>query len=183
MYPVPRICFRWCLAQGTVTMTRRQLPMRPAYASTYNGAQGETLARVVVDVRRPSFAHGHLYVALGRAEHRENIRILTAAHLCATDGVPLAKNVVCKELLMPETLNSDSKCSHQAAMKRPASRCLSPPASKRPNTESIQRHTQQDSSERCRPNPRFPRPWGPLPSHHPHEVAQCGSNGRPRHFR
>ena len=43
IYPLPRICFRWPIANGTTTMTRRQYPLRAAYAATYNGAQGVTL--------------------------------------------------------------------------------------------------------------------------------------------
>ncbi len=34
-FPLPRINFRWSIASGTTTMTRRQYPLRPAYASTY----------------------------------------------------------------------------------------------------------------------------------------------------
>ncbi|CAK0857922.1 unnamed protein product, partial [Prorocentrum cordatum] len=51
---------------GATTIVRRQFPLRPAYASTLNGAQGSTLARCVIDLRRSPFTHGHLYVALSR---------------------------------------------------------------------------------------------------------------------
>eukprot|EP00959_Pyramimonas_sp_CCMP1952_P008808 184295-Pyramimonas_sp.AAC.1 len=42
-FPLPRICFRWSLARGTAVMCRRQFPLRPADASTFNGSQGSTL--------------------------------------------------------------------------------------------------------------------------------------------
>ena len=48
-YPLPRIVFRWQIANGTSTIAR------PAYASTFNGGQGRTLARVSLDVRRNPF--------------------------------------------------------------------------------------------------------------------------------
>ena len=50
-FPLPRICFRWPLAHGTTTIVRRQYPLRPAYAITFNGAQGSTLDRCVLDSR------------------------------------------------------------------------------------------------------------------------------------
>ena len=61
-FPLPRICFRWPLAKGTTNIVRRQYPLRPAYACTFNGAQGSTLQRCVVDSRTSPFMHGHLYV-------------------------------------------------------------------------------------------------------------------------
>eukprot|EP00959_Pyramimonas_sp_CCMP1952_P465178 9487848-Pyramimonas_sp.AAC.1 len=30
-YPSPRICFKWQIASGTSTMTRRQYPLRPGH--------------------------------------------------------------------------------------------------------------------------------------------------------
>ncbi|CAK0805077.1 unnamed protein product [Prorocentrum cordatum] len=77
-FPLPRICFRWSLAKGATTIVRRQFPLRPAYASTLNGAQGSTLARCVIDLRRSPFTHGHLYAALSRASIK-NALLDTAA--------------------------------------------------------------------------------------------------------
>lgn len=65
-FPLPRICFRWPLAKGTTNIIRRQYPLRLAYASTFNGVQGSTLTRCVLDSRSSPFSHGQLYVALSR---------------------------------------------------------------------------------------------------------------------
>ena len=48
---------------------RTQFPLRLAYAFTYNRSQGQTLNKVLLDCRIPSFEHGHLYVAMSR--HRD----------------------------------------------------------------------------------------------------------------
>ena len=109
-FPLPRICFRWRIAGGTATMVRKQVPLRPAYASTYNGAQASTL--------------GHLYVALSRVQHRRDIRVLPAAGRLSSSGGALTKNVVWPELLLSE---NRAAIPHQSgARKRPASSMASP---------------------------------------------------------
>ena len=118
-FPLPRICFRWALARGTTTMVRRQLPLRPGYASTYNGSQGATLTRCVVDVRRSPFSHGHLYVALGRVPSRQAVRVLASPARLSPAGRALTKNVVWKELLLEETTTPSRMTS--SSRKRPAS--------------------------------------------------------------
>ncbi|KAG5543980.1 hypothetical protein RHGRI_016660 [Rhododendron griersonianum] len=45
-------------------MTRRQFPVRLAYAMTINKSQGQSVKFVGVDLRTPVFSHGQLYVAL-----------------------------------------------------------------------------------------------------------------------
>ena len=102
VFPLPRILFHWQIGRGVVTMSRRQFPLRPAYASTFNGAQGETLQTATVDIRQSPFSHGQLYVALGRVRHRTGLFILTTEERCATDGCPLAKNIVWPEFLLPD---------------------------------------------------------------------------------
>eukprot|EP00959_Pyramimonas_sp_CCMP1952_P167695 3504782-Pyramimonas_sp.AAC.1 len=92
-YPIPRIIFQWALGRGACAVLRRQLPLRPAYASTFNGAQGATLERCAVDARADPFAHGHLYVALGRVSHRMDLRILSFPDRRTPQGEPLIRNV------------------------------------------------------------------------------------------
>jgi hypothetical protein len=71
-----------------------QLPLRLAYATTFNGCVGLTLDRTVLDQRTPVFAHGQLYT---RIRHRRDSRILLK------EGVveAVSTNVVyCQLLLM-----------------------------------------------------------------------------------
>ena len=73
---VPRIPFDWKHGKVGMVVERMQFPLQLAYATTFNKAQGKTLARAVVDVRVPVFAHGQLYVALSRVRGRDCIRLL-----------------------------------------------------------------------------------------------------------
>ena len=45
---------------------RTQLPLVHAWALTINRSQGQTLDRILVDLRAPSFSHGPGYVAISR---------------------------------------------------------------------------------------------------------------------
>ena len=112
-YPLPRICFKIDLAKGAGSMTQWQYPLRMAYACTFHGAQGATLHRCAIDLRRPPFVHGQLYSALARVRGADTLRILVHPEQCNAQGAALTRNVVWKELLLPERA--------PAARKRPAS--------------------------------------------------------------
>ena len=66
---IPRISFTHKLPSGH-TLLRRQFPLAPAYATTFNSCQGLTLDRVAIDLTRPVFSHGQLYTALTRIRNR-----------------------------------------------------------------------------------------------------------------
>jgi len=71
---LPRFYFKVKLPWGkSFTLTRRQFPLRLAYALSFNRSQGQTLKRVLVDVTVPPFTHGHLNVALSRITLASNI--------------------------------------------------------------------------------------------------------------
>ena len=71
---IPRISFTNTLSSSH-TLLRRQFPLAPAYATTFNSCQGLTLDIVGVDLTRPVFSHGQLYTALSRIRHRSHTKI------------------------------------------------------------------------------------------------------------
>ena len=60
---IPRINFTYSLPSG-YTLRRRQFPLAPAYATTFNSCQGLTLDVAGVDITKPVFSQ--LYHASAR---------------------------------------------------------------------------------------------------------------------
>ena len=71
---IPRITFKTELHSGH-TLARKQFPLAPAYATTFNSCQGLTLDKVGVDLTSPVFSHGQLYTAMSRIRNRNNAMI------------------------------------------------------------------------------------------------------------
>jgi len=95
---IPRIIFKVTLPYGrSFTMNRKQFPLRLAYSMTYNKSQGQELKKCLVDIRSPPFVHGHLYVALSRIRHYDDIRIF-----CTDDNIEdnciIIKNYIFNQL-------------------------------------------------------------------------------------
>lgn len=74
--------------------SRRQFPVRLAFALTINKAQGQSVKYVGLDLRIPVFSHGQLYVALSRATSSSRVRVLLP------DGHIATPNVVYPEVLL-----------------------------------------------------------------------------------
>jgi hypothetical protein len=72
---LPRINFKF--VQSSIKIVRSQIPLVAAFATTINKVQGQTLPCGIVDLRRPAFGHGQLYVALSRFVDHERIVLLT----------------------------------------------------------------------------------------------------------
>ena len=69
---LPRINFTYAIPGSGFTLCRKQFPLAPAYATTFNSCQGLTLDKVGVDVTNPVFSHGQLYTALSRIRKRQD---------------------------------------------------------------------------------------------------------------
>lgn len=95
---LPRITFRVLLRCGS-TLTRRQFPLRPAYAFTYHKAQGQTLDKACLDCRTDFFAHGQLYVGLSRVRNASDMVILTDEDHENEQGRPRVRNIVYKPFI------------------------------------------------------------------------------------
>lgn len=79
--------FEWC---------RRQFPVRVAFAMSINKSQGQTLARVGVDLTDGCFTHGQLYVAASRVGNAAHLRFAVEPN---EDGDFRTRNVVFREAL------------------------------------------------------------------------------------
>ena len=100
VFLVPRINFTVKSKFGGFEITRTQFPLRLAYAITYNKSQGQTIPTSLIDIRSCPFTHGHLYVAMSRAEDVDQ-----TAFFCfesqVEEGAVTVTNVVYPELLLP----------------------------------------------------------------------------------
>ncbi|KAA6355078.1 MAG: putative DNA helicase PIF1, ATP-dependent [Streblomastix strix] len=79
-------------------MTRRQFPIRLAFAMTINKSQGQSFDQVGVFLNRQVFAHGQLYVAFSRCRSLQGLKVLSLD--VAGRIQHKARNVVVKEILL-----------------------------------------------------------------------------------
>jgi len=89
-------------------LTRRQFPVRMAFAMTISKSQGQTFKKVGIYFPEPPFGHGQLYVSLSRVGAMEDISVFientdNPAHCMNTPEGTFVKNVVYKEIFQ-ETL-------------------------------------------------------------------------------
>ena len=72
---IPRIVLSPSSTELPFTLSRRQYPLRLAYAMTINKAPGQTFNRVGIYLERPCFSHVQLYVAFSRAKRFQDVRV------------------------------------------------------------------------------------------------------------
>ena len=92
---IPRISLTPSSSEIPIKFTRRQFPVRLAYAMTINKSQGQSVKFVGLDLRTPAFSHGQLYVALSRCTSSDRISILLHAEDTST-----TTNIVYPEILV-----------------------------------------------------------------------------------
>ena len=97
---IPRIPF--VLGEDNIfpfQMQRKQFPIRLAFGITCNKSQGQSLSACGINLDRPFFTHGQLYVALSRVGNPKNVRILAKnSHFDGHEGY-YTDNVVFPEVL------------------------------------------------------------------------------------
>ncbi|PIA58458.1 hypothetical protein AQUCO_00500412v1 [Aquilegia coerulea] len=92
---IPRITLEPTDSETPFTMSRRQFPVRLAFAMTINKSQGQSVKIVGIDLQNPVFSHGQLYVALSRCTSLRRITVLLPSEEDET-----ATNVVYPEVLL-----------------------------------------------------------------------------------
>ena len=115
---LPRIKFRFRVAYGqSYTMIRLQYPLKLgktirnitnnndnnhdiAYAFTVHKVQGQSVQKLLFDLRESVFSHGGLYVALSRVRKFSNIAfVINAENVNEDENCIMVKNIVFKEVL------------------------------------------------------------------------------------
>ena len=72
---IPRIVFIPKVGEYSFEWSRRQFPVKPAFAMTINKSQGQTLKMAGLWLRTQVFTHGQLYVACSRVGKPEYLKI------------------------------------------------------------------------------------------------------------
>ena len=95
---IPRVTLRPKDKDYPFEWSRRQFPVRVAFAMTINKSQGQTLQNVGVWLNDTCFAHGQLYVAMSRVGSPRDIKfaIRQIDNFCGH----FTSNVVYKEVLI-----------------------------------------------------------------------------------
>jgi hypothetical protein len=114
LHALSRILFRIQCKRSNTSVLRRQFPIRLAYAMTVHKCQGQTLDRVVLDMRQQPFSHGILYVACGRVRNAESLIALVDSAVMTTgeqaDLRALVTNLVWPELLPAAWRGTNESC-------------------------------------------------------------------------
>ena len=82
-------------------MSRKQFPIKVAFAMTINKAQGQTLQTAGLYLPDPVFAHGQLYVAFSRVKNFRSIHVcvVESHQQKVTDEAIITPNIVYKYIL------------------------------------------------------------------------------------
>ncbi|PIA53073.1 hypothetical protein AQUCO_01000741v1 [Aquilegia coerulea] len=92
---IPRITLEPSDSETPFKMSRRQFPVRLAFAMTINKSQGQSVKFVGIDLQNPVFSHGQLYVAMSRCTSMRRITILLPS-----ENEEKTSNVVYPEVLL-----------------------------------------------------------------------------------
>ena len=84
-------------------LKRQQLPLIPAYAITINKSEGQSFDDVGIELERPAFGHGQLYVALSRCSNQNNVQVNVQD--ATEQGKLIASRTFTKNMVFKEIFN------------------------------------------------------------------------------
>ena len=93
---IPRIKLIYIDHELPYHLHRWQFPVSLAFAMTINKAQGQSFHTVGIDLRKPTFTHGQLYVALSRGRSVHSIKCIIDPHNTSHQTT----NIVFKEVIL-----------------------------------------------------------------------------------
>ena len=93
---IPRISLSPPIEAVGFHLSRRQFPVRLAFAMTINKSQGQSVRNVGINFQTPVFTHGQFYVAMSRCTSGSRVKILFPEG--STDNV--TQNIVYPEALL-----------------------------------------------------------------------------------
>ena len=96
---IPRIIFIPKANEYPFQWTRRQYPVKIAFASTINKSQGQTLKYAGLWLRSPAFTHGQLYVGVSRVGSANRLRFAVVKSDNENKST-VTENIVFKEVLI-----------------------------------------------------------------------------------
>ncbi len=112
---IPCITFKFRMPYGkSYQLTRRQFPLRLAYAMTYNKSRSQTLSKVILNINSPPFSHGQLYIVLSRVQDYKNIRFhitedqLMQSNISLAGFLPTIDNIVYEDVLALNGVNNEN---------------------------------------------------------------------------
>jgi hypothetical protein len=112
---IPHLTFKFRMPyRKSYQLTRRQFPLRLAYAMTYNKSQSQTLSKVFLNITSPPLSHGQLNVALSCVQDYNNIGFyvtedhLMQSNISSTGFMPTVDNIVYEDELALNGINNEN---------------------------------------------------------------------------
>lgn len=98
---IPRIVLTPSDPSMPFKLTRKQFPIKIAFAITINKAQGQTLDKAGIFLPNPVFAHGQLYVAFSRVRSFADVKVAVeeGPDQVINETSVITSNIVYKEIL------------------------------------------------------------------------------------
>ena len=97
---LPKLAFSPSDRSFGFKFSRRQFPVRPAFAMSMNKSQGQTLARMGLFLPSDPFGHGQVYVSFSRVGSRDRITVQVVHGTRPDRPGSFSRNIVYHDILV-----------------------------------------------------------------------------------